>query len=225
MLVIEGLLHPRAAPSQTRVGTLAGAKPADPPLTLGQPRFWSADSPAAAIDTADADNAEAEAVEAEGVRHGGCSAWLNRSAEAVPPAAVDNQRQTLADASGAKEEQEFEPSLAALRSAAAVDHATTHGDPDAGSWPQSQAVHVAPTQKQEVRMDDHCDAADAAESALASPEAPPARAQPVATLAAVKAPEAPALAVPNTFQDSVDSDSEGPMPSIDSGPSDSDTDE
>ena len=223
MLAIEGLLHPRAAPLQTRAGRLAGAKPADVPLTLGQPRFWSADSPAALVDTADADGAEAEAMGAEEVRQGGGSADPSSSADGLLPAVAGNQRQTLAAASAVEEEQHLEPRPTALTSAAAVDTAT-RPEPAAEARSRGQAV-AAPPREHEVRMDEHGNAADAVEGALASSEAPPAIAQPLPASAAVKAPEAPALAVPNLFQDSVESDSDGPMPSIDSGPSDSETDE
>jgi len=204
---------------------VAGAKAGDAPLTLGQPRFWSADSPVALIDTSDADGAEAEAMDAEEVRQGSGSAGPDSAADALLPAVAGDRRQMLAVADRVAEEQPFDPRLAALTSAAAVDHAATHPEPAAEAGSKDQAVQAAAPQVQEVLAAEHGNAADAVQGALVSSEAPPALAQPLATLSAVKAPEAPALVAPSVFPDTIDSDSEGPMPSIDSGPSDSDTDE
>ena len=159
-------------------------------------------------------------MEAEEIGQGGSSA-----ADMLPPAVPGHQQQTLAAARAVQEEEQPGPSFAAISGAAAANHAGTHHQPAAEASFQEQTGLAAPIREQATSAADCRKDANAADPADALPEAAATLAQPIGTSVAVKAPDAPALVVPSIFQDTVDSDSEGPMPSIDSGPSDSETDE
>lgn len=222
MVAMEGLLHPRAAPLQLRPGTVAGAKPDDAPLTLGQPRFWSADTSYTLISNAPEDGTEHEATNQGDAAYSGSAE--DGSITAAPPAVPQEHWQGLADADGTQDDKQPDPSLAALDCVGANVYTNRLPVP-AVEVRTGQDIGPAPCGGEAVRSTDPVDPAASDEDRLALPQLPSDVAESAPTMAAVKAPQAAAIVVPSTFQDTVESDSEGPMPSIDSGPSDSESDE
>ena len=219
LLAIEGLIHPRAAPLRLRVGTVADSKPDDAALTLGQPRFWSADTPP--LNEAAADGAEAEVADQEEAGQGG-SAQVGSSADAPHAAAEENRQEALAAASRAKGAGQPGAGLAAFDSVAAAGHEHTLSGAAAEAY-ADQPAGPALSEEQTVRSRDLVGAAAPAQAVLASFEARQDAAQPVLSSTAGKVSDRPSVVEPSIFQDAVESDSEGPMPSIDSGPSDSES--
>ena len=225
LLSIEGLLHPRAPPLQLRVDVAAAAAAADGQLlTLGQPRFWSAAMPVEpGHDESGAEDMVPDAERgAHDMQYG--SAHVDSSAD-VPLIGDQARNPELDTALKAVPGEQPLGSLAAVQSAAAGALAAQAAEHVQPASDQAQNPPVAPPRKHAAHSERLLDIAAVSDVIAPAKGQDPSGAVPAPALIAVKAPAASTLSVPSTFQNQAESDSEGPMPSIDSGPSDSESEE
>jgi hypothetical protein len=229
LLSIEGLLHPRAPPLQLRADAAAAAATDTKPLTLGPPRFWSAAAMPAgpALSESAAEGTSPDAMQGLEDAQGG-SAHVGSSADA-PVAGYQGLVSAPVSTLGAMPDMQPVGSLAALGRAADVAPARTqsaeHAQANPDEAPPVASEPVASPRDQVAQNEQVLNSAEvvdkfAMRTSQAWPDSVPAPAS-----SAVKTSAASALAAPSIIQDHVESDSEGPLPSIDSGPSDSESEE